>query len=601
MAVPTARVRRRIVPALPRPARILLGVAFVFALVAGLAVAGALAFERSTDGRVVAGVSVGGVDVAGLAPDEARAAVARVVAPPMSVTVNTGQRTTTVERTELGWRADVDGAVDRAMAVGRDGELIGDTVTRVRVAMEHQDVPVAVTTDQTRLQAWVDQVASETFVAPTNAVIERTSAGWHVVPGVPGTSIEPSALRDSLTAAVAAGQSTTVSVPVQATEPALPTTEAQAAVDAATRMTAPLVIAADGRKWTISRRLLLSAVDVQTVNGHPSPVVISKALAPAIRPVVKAVRVPAVETRFLVDKGGRRFGFIPGRNGRRLDSTTTLRRLVAALEARRTAPTTGPVNAALAVVPPATTRAEAARATRQMTLVSAWTTRFPVAISNGFGANIVIPARTINGMTVAPGEIFDFWKAVGPVTFGRGYKLGGVIQNGHTNRTGAIGGGICSASTTIFNAALRGGYEILDRHPHFYYINRYPLGLDATVSKSGGAIVENMRFRNDTQNRLYIRGVTGPGWVRFEIYSAPTGRTVSFTPPAVRNVVRAIDTTRRTSSLRRGTTDRVEHPTDGKDVVVYRTVRDSHGRAVHNDVFASHYSRVDGLLLVGTR
>src|SRR4051794_41766581 len=102
MAVPTARVRRRIVPALPRPARILLGVAFVFALVAGLAVAGALAFERSTDGRVVAGVSVGGVDVAGLAPDEARAAVARVVAPPMSVAVNTGQRTTAGERTQLG-------------------------------------------------------------------------------------------------------------------------------------------------------------------------------------------------------------------------------------------------------------------------------------------------------------------------------------------------------------------------------------------------------------------------------------------------------------------------------------------------------------------
>src|SRR3954470_24678162 len=174
MAVPTARARRRIVPALPRPARILLGVAFVFALVAGLAVASALAFERSTEGRIVAGVTVAGVNVAGLTPDEARATVAAAVAPPMSVTVNTEQRTRPVERPELGWHADVDGAVDRAMAVGRDGELIGDTITRVRVAMEHEDVPVSATTDQTRLRAWVDHVASETFVAPTNAVIERT-------------------------------------------------------------------------------------------------------------------------------------------------------------------------------------------------------------------------------------------------------------------------------------------------------------------------------------------------------------------------------------------------------------------------------------------
>ena len=94
-------------------------------------------------------------------------------------------------------------------------------------------------------------------------------------------------------------------------------------------------------------------------------------------------------------------------------------------------------------------------------------------------------------------------------------------------------GGICAASTTLFNAALRGGFEILTRQPHWYYITRYPLGLDATVSDS-----QTMRFRNDTPNIILIRGFASPGVVRFEIWSEPTGRTVTLSRSARNGVWR---------------------------------------------------------------
>jgi vancomycin resistance protein YoaR len=178
--------------------------------------------------------------------------------------------------------------------------------------------------------------------------------------------------------------------------------------------------------------------------------------------------------------------------------------------------------------------------------------------------------------------------------------MGGVIESGRTNPTGAIGGGICSASTTLFNAAARAGYQIVERYQHSYYISRYPLGLDATVSKYGGQVAQNMRFRNDTGSSLFIRGLSGHGWVRFEIYSLPTGRTVTFTRPAVSNVRQAIDQTIKTASLKRGTSKRMESPTNGMDVVVYRTVRNSSGSIIHSNRFVSHYIRVNGLLLVGT-
>jgi hypothetical protein len=56
----------------------------------------------------------------------------------------------------------------------------------------------------------------------------------------------------------------------------------------------------------------------------------------------------------------------------------------------------------------------------------------------------------------------------------------------------------------------------------------------------------------------------------------------------------------KTSSLRRGQTKRAEYPTNGMDVVVIRTVRNSSGAVIHSDRFVSHYIKVNGVLLVGT-
>jgi len=152
----------------------------------------------------------------------------------------------------------------------------------------------------------------------------------------------------------------------------------------------------------------------------------------------------------------------------------------------------------------------------------------------------------------------------------------------------------------MFNAAARAGYQILERDNHAYYISRYPLGLDATVSKTGGHVSQNMRFRNDTSQPLYIGGLAGSTWVQFEIYSKPLGRSVSFTKPSVANVRKAVDTVEYTAELKRGQKKRTETPTDGKDVWVTRTVKDSSGRVIHVDRWYSHYVRVDGVVQIGT-
>ena len=209
-----------------------------------------------------------------------------------------------------------------------------------------------------------------------------------------------------------------------------------------------------------------------------------------------------------------------------------------------------------------------------MRKISTWTTYFQVYERNNFGANIWIPALTIDGYVVGPREKFDFWDAVGPVSRAKGYGLGGAIINGRTEPQGALAGGICSCSTTLFNAALRAGYDMGARRNHYYYIDRYPIGLDATVFKSGSGSTQTVSWTNDTDYPVLIRGYKirsgSRGYVRFDLYSVPTGRKVSIGAPVIRNIRRASDTVQYTSSLAPGSSKRIEFPVDGKQV--WRTV-----------------------------
>ena len=79
----------------------------------------------------------------------------------------------------------------------------------------------------------------------------------------------------------------------------------------------------------------------------------------------------------------------------------------------------------------------------------------------------------------------------------------------------------------------------------------------------------------------------------------PNGRTVTLSRPIVTNVVPGADSTVNAPDLPKGTSERIEWPVDGKDVVVTRTVRDAHGRVVHFDTFVSHYHRMIGINRIG--
>jgi vancomycin resistance protein YoaR len=585
-----------------RPA--LFALVFVLTALTGAAlVLGGLAiFHEREAGRILPGVSVAGVDVGGSTPEEARAALAARLADVSAggVVVRSGMGSVTLRFSDVGRTPDIDSMVADAAAIGRGGTWFDETLAAFRIRLHPESVGLRLGYDRERAAAAIRTWAARMTLGAIDAKVVVTPSTFAVIPSTDGWAVDPSpviAAVDAVMRDPSSRAGATVTAAVRRIAPALPTDAAVAATAGAARMTAELKLTRGDRSWMLRASRIRRWITFGWVDGVYRPVLDRAAIPAWLDPIAKKVKRPVRDAEFLRDKGGRIVGSRADRAGLELDRNATATAIARAIEARMTTtvPPPASVKIKVATVAPARTTEEAAKRAPLMVMVGSWTTRYQSSPHNGFSANITVPTRVLNGTVVEPGAVFDFWARLGEVSLRTGYRLGGAIVGGHSVEGKALAGGICAASTTLFNAALRGGFDILQRQPHWYYITRYPLGLDATVSGT-----QTMRFRNDTRYPILIRGFASPGFVRYEIWSVPNGRTVSLSRPSVSNVVRGSDSVIPAPDLRKGTSERIEWPVDGKDVVVTRVVRNASGRIIHSDRFVSHYHRMIGINRIGT-
>jgi vancomycin resistance protein YoaR len=588
--------------------KLLLGVLAGFVLAFGFGAGALLAYQGQYADRIYPGVTVDGIDVAGLTRDAAAATLERELAG-----YGDGAATLVVDGTEVripyaavGRRADVDTLVELAWQVGRGGDdAVGRAAQGVRSLLDGTAIGPRVVVDSERVAREVERAAGLVDRAPVNGTAAVAKSTFKTTPAAAGRGLPreevASELLDRL-ADPAAPDDLEIAVDPVPVEPAVTDDDVAAAVLAATRMARDVRLSHGKESWKIGAATVRDwIVFGETPEGTYGPRVAPDAATKTLTGLARKIDKDPKDASFLIGRGAGVVGVVAAKNGRELDVEASAALVADALNARSTTVSSDappPVALAIASVKPRLTTEQAEKAAPRMRRLSRWTTYYDVSERNGYGNNISIPTRDINGYVVAPGAVFDFWKAVGPVSYERGYRDGGAILNGRTEPTGALAGGICSCSTTLFNAAARAGLEILSRDNHYYYISRYPTGLDATVWKSGSS-QQSMRFRNDTKFPILVRGIASPGVVTFEIWGPPTGRSVSFSRPTIRNVTRAIDTVQYTSSLRPGVRQRIEYPVDGMQVWVTRVVRDKNGKVIHNDTWYSDYRRVNGIVLVG--
>ncbi len=590
--------------------KLVLGLVAGFVLAIGFGAGALLAYQGQYDDRIYPGVTVAGVTVGGLSRDAATALLERDLAGYSAgeAVIDVDGRRVSISYASLGRRADVATLVDLAWSVGRsEPDPIGRAALGVRSLVDGTRIDPLVVVDPAAVGVEVARAAGRVARAPVSATAAVTKTGISTTPAVAGRGLPLEEVARALLERLvdpAAPETLELAMESIAIAPLVDDAGVASAVAAAELMARDVVLTHGTETWTIGASTVRSWITFGTAaDGVYRPGVAPTAPTAALAGLAEKIDRAPKDATFLLGRGAAVVGVVAGKDGRALDVAASAPLVARAVLDRATAPSTGtpaPVALAIAVVSPALTTEEANKAAPLMKRLSSWTTNFHRYEANGFGNNISIPTGDINGYVVQPGAVFDFWSALGPITYARGYRDGGAILNGRTEPTGALAGGICSVSTTLFNAAARAGLGILERANHYYYIDRYPTGLDATVWKTGGA-TRSMRFRNDTDFPLLIRGVTGVNFVKFEIWGPPTGRTVSFSRPTIKNVVRATDTIQYTTSIRAGTSKRIEYPVSGMQVWVTRTVRDASGAVLHSDTWYSNYKRVNGILLVGKK
>lgn len=549
--------------------------------------------QRALPGVTVAGVHVGSLDTSAI-QERLDSELTRPWAERAVVAVQDGQswRTTNAD---LAVSPDVDTAIAAALAYGKSGSPLERATAWIDALRGQAQIPLTLRARGDALDRWVASLATAIDRRAVSGEIVLSAKGLTATEPVIGRELDRVAAIATVLAAQTLGDRE-IELHVRAIYPAVDESGYRDAVVRATAVMTPLEVTVEDRRITEDAPALATLLRVERVVARPGelPALPVDATAPAARyryvvslkeerlkewaaAVAAQLDRPAVSARFAVNPDGIA-SVIPGATGIRVAQDKLVTQL--GTDLLRPAVGTRNVAAPAAVETPAFSNEQATTWLPKISRTSTFTTYYPPNASRH--ANIATGSLQFDGVVILPGQTFSFWELIGPITVQRGYAFAGAIINNRSDEN-VIGGGLCQVSTTMFNAISKLGYEIVERHAHGYLIDRYPLGLDAAVFDPG----VDLKWKNDTDAPVFLWSWTDATSVTFDVWSVPTGRTVTFSN-AFQS--RFVDVP-------------ADQPADpaflpgakvaGRDVVRTRTVLEG-GKVLHQDTFFSRYVPVWG-------
>ena len=440
-------------------------------------------------------------------------------------------------------------------------------------------------------------------VAPAqDAHVRWNGSTFEIVPPRPGAVLDVVATVDEFLVRVERGERT---IPVQA-RPASPlVTEAMA--EAARARAQALVDRGLTLRWPNGSRtvrggelagLLTFEPRRQGENVVGLDVSIDRPMVyPLLETIAPQVQQDAHDA-VLRFRDGKVMVVTPERTGQRLDIEGSLIAFERAVRSGRS-----DVDLVVATVEPRVTSAMASQI-RIRERISAGATYYGDSAPNR-RHNVELAVQRVNGALVPPGEVFSFNGTVGAINLENGYKVGyGIVAtNGRVQTVPSVGGGVCQVSTTVFHAAFWGGFPIVERNWHLYWIPLYGqppsgvIGLDATVDTDYGL---DFKFRNTTSDWIAVVARADGSWVHVEVWGTKPNWRVVVDDPVVTNVVKADPTpvVREDPSLAPGEQVVVERARDGFSVAIRRRVYDG-DRLIDDVTLRSTYQPSQNVTLVG--
>jgi vancomycin resistance protein VanW len=128
--------------------------------------------------------------------------------------------------------------------------------------------------------------------------------------------------------------------------------------------------------------------------------------------------------------------------------------------------------------------------------------------------NARMAVEKLNGARLLPGEEFSFNKRVGTFSRDAGYRKAPVSFNG--TLIDDWGGGVCQASTTLYNAVLLSGMQITERHRHQFQPSYVAPGRDAAVAFSH----IDLKFKNPYSFPVRVEAAIDGAMLRVDLISA---------------------------------------------------------------------------------
>lgn len=465
--------------------------------------------------KVPRGTSISGVDVGGLSRDAAIEKLSSVFDPradaSIDVSVEAASGTSSegngaaVEPGDIGLRVDYAASVDAAGAAsslspGRQWDYFtGGT-----------DVDAVVTVDDGLFDAKLDDLSKGLGTPPKDGQVRFTPDGVETVEPQAGKAVDNDAARAAIIDAFLAGEKS-VSLQVADAQPDIDASDvAEAAESFANPAMANAVTLVFGdNDIRLEPRRFAAALSMKPENGELVPVIDQAVLAKLVEDATTTGK-PVDATVKLVKNKPKVVPAKPGVSFEPTDVATVFEGLLLAPEGSRS----GEVKAE---VTDAEFTTQDAKDLKIVEKISQWVTYYPHADYRN--VNIGRAAELIDGTVLKPGERFSLNGIVGERTAENGFTEGYVISNGILKKD--LGGGVSQLATTTFNAMFYAGLKDIEHKPHSFYIDRYPVGREATVAWP----TVDLAFENDSPYGVLIHAWVQPssyasqGVVTVQMYS----------------------------------------------------------------------------------
>ncbi len=469
----------------------------VVLLLLGLVVlaAGAYAAAYLAAGdRVPRGTTVAGVEIGGMTPDEAieelETELADRATEPIQVAVD--GEVVPLRPAAAGLRVDYPASV--AAAGG------GESWEPARLWDYYtggDELPAALDVDEDAMAEALDELAAQVGTPPRDGSVDFQGSRVVVEDSRTGEALDTEAARDEIESSyLSDGDPAAVELTLTSAEPEIDDGDVQEALDdfANPAVSGPVTLLFGDSRIRLSPGDYGDALELRPRDGELVPALdrdeLTRLLDSRIssgEPVDATVRVVDGEPRVIPAK--------PGVTYRPADVERTFLDLVTQPSGEREQR----IEAVSAAADFTTADARALEITER---VSTFTTYFPYAEYRN--VNIGRAAEIVDGTILEPDEIFSLNGIVGERTVENGFTEGYVISDGILVTD--LGGGVSQMATTTFNAMFFAGLKDIEHKPHSFYIDRYPVGREATVA--WGSV--DLRFQNDTPYGVLITADVTP-------------------------------------------------------------------------------------------